>query len=88
MLQPLLEAQGGDGQNFLAPRPTVPGVRRNKRGGGDGTGEGGVPHLQRKRGAPHAQSVSGPNRGLGNGGKGINALALVDQPVHIDFCGR
>ena len=46
VLQPLLEAQGGDGQNFLAALRPVPRVRRDEGGGGDGAGEGGFLNLQ------------------------------------------
>ncbi len=76
MLQPLLEAQCGDGEDFLAALRPVRPVRRDEGGGGNRPGEGGIAKLQIK--------IDGDGL-VCSGGEGIHPAALMGQPLHVDL---
>ena len=79
VLQTLFQAQGGDFEDFLAPLRPAGFVRRDKGGGRNGAGEGGVHRLQRK--------IVGINVPAG-GGKSIYPAAFIGQPFYIQFTHR
>ena len=85
MLQPLLQPQGGDGENFLAPLPPVRAVLGDEGVFPDGAGEGGVHCFQGEGGAADADGVSLLHGVASGRGKGVHPPPLKKQLVHINF---
>ena len=83
MLQPLLEAQGGDGEDFLAAFPPAGFVRWEEGRGGDGAGEGGCGWIHVK---PEAVEFTG--RACIARREGVHPLTLIGQPVHVNLRNR
>ena len=76
VLQPLLQAQGGDGQDLLAPGGTVGGVVRDERGGGD---------IPAKLGDAGGELRRALIKGRASfGGEGGQAAAFIGQALHVD----
>ena len=78
VLQPLLQAQGGDAQNLAAPVLAALRVLRHERGGGDVAGQVGS-------GQVHVEGNPPDLRRLFRGGVGVHPAALGHQLFHINL---
>ena len=85
VLQPLLQAQGGHLQNFIATLRPVPHILGDKGGWIDVAGEGGGARLQGEVSPADPQAVGLPHGVPLRGGEGVHPPPLVGQAAHVDL---